>query len=65
MDLISGFDQPSIVSTGNGDEIAIKSLPLMRLAITAPPPVYPIGNSPARIAELMSGYPPMNTGKMS
>ena len=33
--------------------------------LTAPPPVYPMGNSPARIAELISGDPPMNTGKIS
>jgi hypothetical protein len=32
-------DQPSMVRTGKGDAIAIKSLPLSRLAITAPPPV--------------------------
>ena len=39
IDLISGLDHPSIVRTGNGDAIAIKSLPLRWLAMTAPPPV--------------------------
>ena len=30
IDFISGFDQPSMVRTGRGDAMAIKSLPLIR-----------------------------------
>src|SRR5438552_18201367 len=38
-DLISGLAQASMVRTGNGDPITIRSLPLRRLGRTAPPPV--------------------------